>query len=54
MQFQNIPESEQKHVDAMEMVIERYQLTDPIIDEDARGSFQDEYFTRLYNELTGE
>ncbi|USN55024.1 MAG: DUF2202 domain-containing protein [Candidatus Peribacteria bacterium] len=32
-QFQNIPLSEQKHTDAMELLIDRYQLIDPITDE---------------------
>jgi hypothetical protein len=32
-QFRNIPMSEQKHTDAMELLLERYDIEDPIEDE---------------------
>jgi hypothetical protein len=32
-QFANIPLSEQKHTDAMELLLERYNIEDPIEDE---------------------
>jgi hypothetical protein len=32
-QFKNIPLSEQKHTDAMELLLERYDIPDPILNE---------------------
>ncbi len=52
--FSNIAESEQTHMDAMELLIERYGLEDPISDESAssRGSYTRAEFEDLYTELT--
>lgn len=52
--FANIAASEATHMDAMEMLIERYGLEDPVADESsaARGSYQREEFEELYSDLT--
>ena len=50
-QFMNIPESEQNHTDAMEMLLARYEIEDPITDESAIGVYKDETFVTLYNDL---
>src|SRR6056297_962178 len=52
----NIAASEASHMDAMELLIERYGLGDPVEDESAaaRGSYQREEFEELYSELTAQ
>lgn len=52
--FANIAASETTHMDAMELLIERYGLEDPVADESAaaRGSYQREEFNVLYTDLT--
>ncbi len=52
--FLNIANSEETHMDAMELLIERYGLKDPVADESAsyRGTCAREEFNRLYTELT--
>src|SRR6056297_856883 len=54
--FANIAASEASHMDAMELLIERYGLGDPLDDESAaaRGSYQREEFEKLYSELTAQ
>ena len=54
--FANIAASEASHMDAMELLIERYGLGDPVEDESAaaRGSYQREEFEELYSELTAQ
>ena len=54
--FANIAASEASHMDAMELLIERYGLGDPLDDESAaaRGSYQREEFEELYSELTAQ
>jgi hypothetical protein len=51
-QFKNIPLSEQNHTDAMELILERYSLEDPIVDETIVGTYKDSKFTTLFDELT--
>lgn len=51
-QFKNIPLSEQKHTDAMELLLERYNIEDPIKDETIIWTYKDEKFITLFNELT--
>ena len=48
--FANISESEQQHMDAIENLITRYGLTDPVVD-DAMGVFGNPDFKALYDEL---
>ena len=47
--FQNIARSEQNHMDAVLTLIEKYNLTDPVIDE--VGVFTNETLQELYNQL---
>ncbi len=48
--FLNITQSEQRHMDSMAMMIDRYRLTDPIVD-DTVGVFAAPEFVELYGEL---
>ena len=48
--FANISDSEQQHMDAIENLITRYGLTDPIVD-DAVGQFSNPDFKELYDKL---
>ncbi|MEO9474440.1 MAG: DUF2202 domain-containing protein [Cyclobacteriaceae bacterium] len=49
--FQNIASSEQKHIDAVLSLIEKYELEDPVGTAQA-GEFQNEDLQGLYDELT--
>lgn len=46
--FDNIAVSEQQHMDAMETVIEKYGIDDPVADENDVGSFTNEELSELY------
>jgi hypothetical protein len=48
--FQNIANSEQTHMDAVERLIDRYGLTDPAAGNDA-GEFTDQTLQSLYDDL---
>ncbi len=48
--FANIALSEQRHMDAIKMLLEKYNISDPISD-DSIGMFSNEEFTNLFNEL---
>ncbi len=48
--FGNITESEQTHMDSMLLLVERYQLTDPVGDNEP-GVFVDAELQQLYDEL---
>lgn len=48
--FAHISESEQRHMDAIETLITRYGLVDPVTD-DTVGAFADEAFTALYDQF---
>ena len=48
--FNNISESEQKHMDALKTLIDRYELDDPV-GENALGEFKNETLQDLYNML---
>ena len=50
-QFQNIAESEQKHMNALKRLLTIYNLPDPIKDNTV-GVFPTAYFQDLYDELT--
>ncbi len=51
--FANIANSEQRHMDAVKVLIDKYGIEDPISD-DSIGVFKDAEFTNLYNELVTE
>jgi hypothetical protein len=48
--FRNISQSEQKHMDEMGMLIDKYDLTDPV-GSDVPGIFSNTELRKLYNEL---
>lgn len=48
--FKNIARSEQRHMDAVKVLLDRYELADPIAGKKP-GEFADESFTKLYKEL---
>ena len=51
--FENIARSEQAHMDAIETLIERYDLEDPVAGQDV-GEFVNEDLQALYNDLVQE
>jgi hypothetical protein len=48
--FSNIAKSEQKHMDAIKILLDRYSLVDPV-ESDERGEFVNENLQELYNNL---
>jgi hypothetical protein len=48
--FENIAGSEQRHMDAVKTILDKYNLADPIVN-DAAGFFNDPVLLSLYNEL---
>jgi hypothetical protein len=48
--FVNIPESEQRHMDAVKALLDKYQITDPVIDNEI-GSLINPDFKKLYDDL---
>jgi len=53
--FVNIAKSEQRHMDAVKALLDKYGIEDPLAGmEDKVGEFQDETFTQLYNQLVEE
>jgi hypothetical protein len=48
--FDNISESEQRHMDALKRLIEKYGLVDPVINDEV-GEFTNSVFAELYDEL---
>ncbi len=51
--FQQIASSEQKHMDAVKALIEKYSLTDPVVD-DRVGVFTSEAYQKLYDKLVAD
>ena len=51
--FSNIAESEQRHMDAVELLIEKYGLSDPA-EGMGVGEFSNSEFSELYSKLTAE
>lgn len=51
--FDNISRSEQKHMDAVKVLLDRYQLDDPI-ENDITGEFKNEELQNLYNILVDQ
>lgn len=48
--FSNIAQSEQTHMDAVKVLLDKYGLEDPVADNTI-GTFKDDEFTELYNSL---
>ena len=48
--FNNISQSEQRHMDAVKMMLDKYGMTDPIINS-SRGVFTDPELQKLYTSL---
>jgi hypothetical protein len=51
--FVNIPESEQRHMDAVKILLNKYVITDPITDNEI-GSFTNADFKKLYDDLVAK
>ncbi len=51
--FELISTSEQRHMDAVKTLLDKYGITDPVVD-DARGVFQDSALQELYNTLVAQ
>lgn len=51
--FTNIVESEQRHMEAVRVVLDRYNVSDPVTD-DAVGVFKNPILTRLYETLVAK
>ena len=48
--FVKIPESEQRHMDAVKALLDKYEIADPITDNEI-GSFTNADFKKLYDDL---
>lgn len=48
--FVNIPESEQRHMDAVKTLLDKYEIADPVKDNEI-GSFANADFKKLYDDL---
>jgi hypothetical protein len=48
--FVNIPESEQRHMDAVKTLLDKYEIHDPVVDNEI-GSFTNTDFKKLYDDL---
>ena len=48
--FVNIPESEQRHMDAVKALLDKYEIADPVTDNEI-GSFTNADFKKLYDNL---
>ena len=48
--FVKIPESEQRHMDAVKVLLDKYEIADPVADNEI-GSFTNVDFTKLYDDL---
>ena len=51
--FVNIPESEQRHMDAVKALLDKYEIADPITDNEI-GSFANADFKKLFNDLVAK
>lgn len=51
--FTNIPRSEQRHMDQLEQLLDRYGLEDPVADSE-RGQFASQEMQSLYNQLVSQ
>ncbi|MCD6596430.1 MAG: DUF2202 domain-containing protein [Bacteroidales bacterium] len=48
--FNNIPKSEQRHMDAIKVLLDKYKLEDPVA-EDVPGTFKNQDLQALYDQL---
>ena len=51
--FVNIPESEQRHMDAVKALLDKYEIADPVSDNEI-GSFTNADFKKLYDDLVAK
>jgi len=51
--FVNIPESEQRHMDAVKALLDKYEIADPVTDNEI-GSFTNADFKKLYDEFVAK
>ena len=51
--FVNIPESEQRHMDAVKALLDKYEIADPVTDNEI-GSFTNADFKKLYDKLVAK
>lgn len=51
--FVNIPESEQRHMDAVKALLDKYEITDPVTDNEV-GSFSNAEFKKLFDDLVAK
>jgi hypothetical protein len=51
--FKNIAKSEQTHTDTMKMLLDKYQIADPVLD-DSVGVFTDYHFTEVFEALVAK
>lgn len=51
--FTHISKSEQKHMDAVKAILDKYELNDPVI-ADEKGIFTSEVLQQFYNEFTAK
>lgn len=49
--FSNIAGSEQKHMDALKQLLDKFGITDPVEDESDVGTYADPHLQALFNEL---
>jgi len=52
--FKNIAKSEQRHMDAVKALLDRYNIPDPVKNEDARGVFTNKQLQELYDKLIAQ
>ena len=51
--FVNIPESEQRHMDAVKSLLDKYEIADPVTDNEI-GSFANADFKKLFDDLVAK
>ena len=51
--FTNIPESEQRHMDAVKALLDKYEIPDPVTDNEI-GVFANTDFKKLYDDLVAK
>lgn len=49
--FDNIAESEQRHMDSVENLLDKYEIEDPVLDESTLGDFTNPDLQSLYEDL---
>ena len=51
--FVKIPESEQRHMDAVKVLLDKYEIPDPVVD-DVIGAFTNADFKKLFDDLVAK